>query len=306
MKVLAALGEMTAPIFWTFHYGCSINYGKHRVNSVTFSQGYATIKTMSISPGNPISASGPVNGSSSGVISPEETLDITAALADPTRYGIYRAIVDAAGVALTVSEVAEQFSLHPNVARMHLQKLVDVGLVHADTRKSQGGGRPARIYSLSDRVASLQFPPRDYQLLASLALQIVDTIAEAEPEVLERVGVEMGREEGRRALRRDGLDPRHHTFAEMLDSFRSATASLGLFPRIDRDPDGTVRFEIRNCVFRELSARYPGLVCKLHTAVVRGLLEEYFSQFDLEAGPAIFAGDSTCLFTVHIPSAAEG
>lgn len=249
---------------------------------------------------NPIATDQPPRESASGVVSPEETLDLTGALADPTRYGIYQAIVGAAGEALTVSDVAERFSLHPNVARMHLQKLVDVGLVQTDTRKSKGGGRPARTYRLSNRVASLQFPPRDYQLLASLALQVVESLAGSEPDVLTRVGVEMGREEGRRALKRDGLDPQRHTLDEVIASFRSTTAKLGLFPRIEREDNGAVRFEIRNCVFRELSVRYPGTVCKLHTAVFQGLLEEYFTSFELQATPGIHAGDSACLFNVRL------
>ena len=100
---------------------------------------------------------------------------------------------------------------------MHLQKLVDVGLVIADTRRSRGGGRPARIYTLSSRVASLQFPPRDYQLLAALALDVISSLTAEEPELLDRVGSELGREEGRRALRREGLDPSRHELRVLLE-----------------------------------------------------------------------------------------
>jgi predicted ArsR family transcriptional regulator len=232
--------------------------------------------------------------------SPDETLDITSALGDPTRYAIYRAIVDAAGDALTVAEVATRFSLHPNVARMHLQKLVDVGLVQVDTRKSKGGGRPARIYRLSERVASLHFPPRDYQLLAGVTLQVLQTLAAEQPDLLERVGSEIGREEGRKALRRDSLDPSTGDLETVLDSFRNTCVALGLFPRVERSADDTVNVEIRNCVFRELSARFPDLVCTLHTAMLRGILETYLEAFDLEAQPAICAGENSCLFSVTI------
>lgn len=232
--------------------------------------------------------------------SDQRTLDITGALADPTRYGIYRAIIDAAGEPLTVLEVAERFSLHPNVARMHLQKLVDVGLVASDTRKSSGGGRPARTYRLGSEVANLQFPPRDYQLLASLTLQVVDNLADKDGAVLERVGLEMGREEGRRALDRDRLDPTTAPPGRTLESLARTCADLGLFPRIETQDDRIV-VEIRNCVFRELSPRHPKLVCGLHTALLRGILEAYFGTIALAAEPAIFAGESACLFRASIP-----
>lgn len=234
------------------------------------------------------------------VLSPEETLDITGALGDPTRYGIYRAIVEAAGEPLTVAQVAEEFSLHPNVARMHLQKLVDVGLVAADTRRSKGGGRPARIYMLSDRVASLQFPPRDYQLLAALALKVVSSLTDDDPEALDRIGGELGRDEGRRALKRDGLDPAHHDLQALLDSLTRTAVGLGLYPRIEQRTDGSVDFEIRNCVFRELSATHPELVCRLHTAMLQGLVEEYVAAFRLEGGPAIATGGASCMFTLRL------
>jgi predicted ArsR family transcriptional regulator len=232
--------------------------------------------------------------------SDQNTLDVTNALADPTRYGIYRAIVDAAGDPLTVLDVAKRFSLHPNVARMHLQKLVDVGLVQSDTRKSAGGGRPARIYRLGPRVASIQFPPRDYQLLASLTLQVVDDLPGDSSSTLERVGLEMGREEGRRALGRDNVDPGTSSAQQVVDSFKKTCADLGLYPRIENG-DGRITVEIRNCVFRELSARHPGLVCSMHTALLRGILEAYFGEVGLDAQPAISSGDAACFFRVTVP-----
>lgn len=239
---------------------------------------------------------------SSSIPSDQRALDLTGALADPTRYAIYRALVDAAGEPLTVLEIAERFSLHPNVARMHLQKLVDVGLVQSDTRRSAGGGRPARIYRLGSEVATLQFPPRDYQLLASLTLQVVDNLARDDSGLLERVGIDMGREEARRALARDHLDPTRASLERRVDSLRRTCGELGLSPRIEASEE-SVQIEIRNCVFRELSPRHPQLVCGLHTALLRGILEVYFGDVGLDPRPAIFAGEASCLFKATIPVA---
>ena len=73
---------------------------------------------------------------------------------------------------VTVAEVAERFGLHPNVARMHLTKLEQAGLLlDRDCARAKGGGRPARLYSLSDQVSSFDMPPRRYDLLSSLALK---------------------------------------------------------------------------------------------------------------------------------------
>jgi len=236
----------------------------------------------------------------SSVLSNSAALDLTGALADPTRYGIYQAIVEAAGEPLTVLQVADRFNLHPNVARMHLQKLVDVSLVRADTRKSKGGGRPARIYRLSDQAANLQFPPRDYRTLAALALHAVTAPNENPADALEQAGTDFGREEGRRGLQRDDLDPKHSSLDQVLESLNRTLVLLGLFPRIVRQTDGQIDFEIRNCVYRELSTQFPGVVCRLHTAVLRGMLEEYLLGMELEIKAPMSTDDSSCSFMVHI------
>ncbi|GAB4257269.1 MAG: transcriptional regulator [Thermoleophilia bacterium] len=224
---------------------------------------------------------------------------MTNALSDPTRYAIYRALVDENGRYVTVADIAEKFTLHPNVARMHLQKLVDVGLVETDTRKSPAGGRPARIYRLTDRVANLQFPPRDYRLLASLALQVVENLASEKPDILEEVGREIGREEGRKVLGRLREIPAGDT-EEMLKLLEETCTSLGLFPRVTRDGKGGISIEVRNCVFRELSTNYPKLVCALHEAMLQGLLEAFLPEFALEAEPAICRGEGACHFAVGL------
>lgn len=233
-------------------------------------------------------------------------LDISAALADPTRHAIYNAIVEAAGDPRTVAHIADQFSLHPNVARMHLQKLVDVGLVSSGVRKSVKGGRPARIYRVSEQAANMHFPPRDYQALATVTLRALLEVTGADSGALDRAGLELGREEGRQALQRDSLDPGRADMATIVESLRSTCADLGLFPTIEVLEDGSVRLDVRNCVFRELSSRYPEQVCRLHSAILQGLLEEYLTAFSLESKPGIFDGSgSSCVFTVHF-SAPEG
>lgn len=241
-----------------------------------------------------------MNLSPVGILPRQAVLDLTGALADPTRYGIYQAIIEAAGEALTVVQMAERFNLHPNVARMHLQKLVDVGLVRADTRKSKGGGRPARTYRLSNQAAELQFPPRDYRSLAAMALQAIISTDQSPMEALELAGTDFGHEEGRRGMKRDDLDPGRATLDEVLESLRATCIRLGLFPRIERSTNGHVDFEIKNCVYRELSAQFPGLVCRLHAAVLRGMLDQYLLGMELETKPTPSPDDNSCSFVARI------
>lgn len=67
------------------------------------------------------------------------------ALRSTTRASIYEHLQQV-GAGQTVRDVAGEFSLHPNVARTHLETLADAGLVVVSSRKHPGGGRPAKVY----------------------------------------------------------------------------------------------------------------------------------------------------------------
>src|SRR5918911_455825 len=45
----------------------------------------------------------------------------------------------------TVKEIAEHFAIHPNVARAHLDLMVEAGFLATETRR-QTKGRPAKVY----------------------------------------------------------------------------------------------------------------------------------------------------------------
>ena len=72
----------------------------------------------------------------------EQTLKITSVLSDPTRYKIYQYITERHND-VTVQEIADQFEIHPNVARLHLSKLEDVSMLSSETKKTGKGGRPS-------------------------------------------------------------------------------------------------------------------------------------------------------------------
>src|ERR1700735_1760124 len=70
---------------------------------------------------------------------------VAAAFGDPTRRDIFLHVRSTPGV--TATEVATTFSLHPNVARHHLQRLIDGGYLRVETdRRSAGAGRPSKQF----------------------------------------------------------------------------------------------------------------------------------------------------------------
>lgn len=206
--------------------------------------------------------------------------ELSAVLADDTRYHIYRAIAEQPGTDVTVADIAARFRLHPNVARMHLSKLEQAGFLVTDLRKTSGGGRPARLYRLSDKVVTFGFPPRRYELLARLALAALSvdgSVAKAD-----RVARDAGLSEGRRVVAGERRAPR--TPDDVMALVRRVTEDQGLLPELAWRGDG-LHVTVHNCAFRELSGADPDLVCSLHRAFLEGVVEVVMAAF----GPVAFS-----------------
>jgi len=61
----------------------------------------------------------------------------------PTRAAILSLLLRSG--AKTVKEIADAFSIHPNVARAHLDLMVEAGFLASETRR-RAKGRPAKVY----------------------------------------------------------------------------------------------------------------------------------------------------------------
>ena len=70
--------------------------------------------------------------------------DLTSSLGDPTRRAIYIAVRESVEP-MTTSKVAALFDIHPNVARAHLDLMVESGFLMTETRR-RDKGRPAKVY----------------------------------------------------------------------------------------------------------------------------------------------------------------
>ena len=93
---------------------------------------------------------------------------ITSAFGDPTRREIYL-FAHSTPIGVTASEVAEQFDLHANVARHHLDKLSAGGYLEISTERPTGGsggaGRPSKRYRACDENMTLNVSVRQDDVL---------------------------------------------------------------------------------------------------------------------------------------------
>jgi predicted ArsR family transcriptional regulator len=191
--------------------------------------------------------------------------EIAATLGDPTRRGIYVSVREADGPA-TVARTAAAFDIHPNVARHHLDRLVDDGyLVVASGRPAgEGAGRPAKHYTASDKQIALSYPPRRYDLLADLLVQVIEQI---DPDGGPDAAEEVGRAYGRRLAVETGITDAGGSGAA-LEAVSQALLGVGFGTTAQ---PGTL--VTHHCPFGRTAAEHPEVVCRLDQGIVSGLLE---------------------------------
>ena len=196
--------------------------------------------------------------------------DLASSLGDATRRGIYISVREAAEP-VTANEIAELFGIHPNVARHHLDRLVDDGYLQVSHRRRSGrrgpgAGRPAKHYEQTGKEVSVQFPARRYDLLSELLVRVVERLA---PDDAAAVAEEVGREYGREIAGEIGL-PADAGFDTAVQAVARAMMGVGFGTEADASER---QMFTKFCPFGETAANHPAVVCRLDQGIVSGLLE---------------------------------
>ncbi|PLS15252.1 transcriptional regulator [Bacillus sp. M6-12] len=229
----------------------------------------------------------------------EQTLKITSVLSDPTRYYIYQYITKR-HQEVTVQEIADSFTIHPNVARLHLSKLEDVNMLTSETKKTGKGGRPSRLYRLSNDVIQLHFPYRDYQLLARIAIESMLTLGEEGKKALFQTGRKFGQELVEQHLS-SGTLVTDLTFDQKLVILKEAASMAGLYPEFQPNEENTkIYFQIFNCPFKEIAYHDAEAVCDMHHAFLQGMFQSLFDSVELVEKETMTAGCDSCSYQAFV------
>jgi predicted ArsR family transcriptional regulator len=230
----------------------------------------------------------------------EQTLKITNVLSDPTRYYIYQYISQKHDD-VTVHEIAEQFNIHPNVARLHLTKLEDVHMLVSETQKTGKGGRPSRLYRLSDEVVQLQFPFRDYQMLAKIAIDTLMNLGEAGEQALYETGKKFGKELMERHLLHLNVSAADLSFEQKINIMKEATMTLGLSPEFQVNEDQTkIFYQVYNCPFKEVALEKERAICNMHGFMMKGLFETLFPNIELTRNESLLKDCKSCNYKLSL------
>ena len=244
--------------------------------------------------------------------------DVASVLADPTRFRIYESLAQSRPRADTAQEIARQFYLHPKVARTHLGRLEEVGLVESFLEKSGRGGRPARRYRAVDRAVTLQFPRRDWLSLSRLLVRTLEELGPAAVEAAQRNAYEEGLAAGRRLASQLAHGPDGNPTAAangpanwadrlsiepLQQALRQHAAAQSVWAR----SDGGLTIRFTTCVLREVAQDYPQTVCGIHRAYLHGLLEGLVGPLRMVVeNSMLFHEQATCDWALYpVPGAAE-
>jgi predicted ArsR family transcriptional regulator len=191
------------------------------------------------------------------------------ALGEETRFRIYRQLCVAGGP-VSVSHLAERFSLHPNAIRQHLARLEQAGLAvsHPD-REGGGAGRPRRLYEPSPEPVEFTHPPRSTRALVSVLADAMDSLP-TDRRQLVQFGRGWGRSWATRRKRVNGSPPRSRRGrAELL---ARELVEWGWRPTTKREAGG-IRLTTGRCLFHDRAPGVNGRCCALEEGLLSGLVE---------------------------------
>jgi len=242
----------------------------------------------------------------------DQSVKAAKALALPTRSAMLAHLLKSEP--LTAREIAEEFSLHPNVARAHLDLLVEAGFLSTAIRR-RGKGRPAKVYftwegemgapedwEVSSRPEA--FPeaemlaveeeaeaalPNPYRLIAAILIRLVERLDRDE---VYQLAEQVAREEGRKLVqgyRAGGLD-----FAAAVRAMVEELRRFSPQAHIDRLEHDYAEIETPDCPFRDIALEHSDLVAIVDPALKEGAMAALGHPSEVELEASVARGDPVC------------
>lgn len=222
---------------------------------------------------------------------------ITSAFGDPTRRAIYL-FVRGVDDGVTAAEVAAEFSLHPNVARHHLDKLAAGNYVEVTMVRPSGGGagRPSKRYSAGANLPDDVFPVRSDDLVLSL---LGKTLALLPDDKAAAIAEEVGQEYGRAmaaALTGSDLATGQRSLRSAMQSVADALTAHGFAAHTEKR-NNQLRIVNNHCPFGDVAIEHP-VICAVDRGMVKGMLKALYGDADVSTTESLPQGDTFCATAV--------
>jgi predicted ArsR family transcriptional regulator len=193
-----------------------------------------------------------------------------SSLDDPVRRRLY-ALVSARAEPMGRDDAASAAGIGRALAAYHLDKLVETGLLTAtyqrpEGRTGPGAGRPAKLYSRSDREFAVTVPPREYELAARMLVRAVESDTSGRSRAaLHAAAFQHGQELGSQVV--SGRASVRNAAASAVRDLETVLEGHGYEP--ERGDDDVMR--LRNCPFHQLARQHKDTVCAMNLALIDGV-----------------------------------
>ncbi len=201
----------------------------------------------------------------------ERVYETARALGEETRFRIYRQLRVSADP-VSVTDLAETFSLHPNAIRQHLARLEQAGLVVSRPHREGGAGRPRRLYRARPEPLELNRSGSTVSAVVTLLSEAIDTLP-ADHDQLVAFGEAWGRAWAKRRKRANGAPRSRRGRAELL---ATELTEWGWEPTTRRE-DGVLRLETGRCLFNGSTPGRNDRCCALEEGLLAGLVDGILS-----------------------------
>jgi predicted ArsR family transcriptional regulator len=231
---------------------------------------------------------------------------VSAAFGDPTRRDIFLHVRAEPGI--TATEVAATFSLHPNVARHHLQRLVDGGYLRVEsgrrstsfgsgsgsgTGSGSAVGRPSKQFFCVEEELTIGVVQRRDDLLMRLLAEAMQRLG---PEEAETMAAHVGEEYGRSLAARMTPTEGQRTIRAAMHVVADTLTAHG-FAAHAEDRGATTAVVAEQCPFGDASTTNP-VLCAVDRGMVKGLLSGLCGKASEHALPVMLSsrarGDAAC------------
>lgn len=226
-------------------------------------------------------------------------LKITSTLADETRFSIYEYMLQHKEY-FSVQDIARQFNIHSNVARLHLTKLSEIGIISAEYLNTGKGGRPGRVYRAKQEGIHLSFPRRDQSLLIKWSIELIHELGE---EALQKA-IQISYKDGKKSMQQILNDYKHKqplSFKNKINILTQSASLIGYIVEIEDEPImKTITFSIFNCPFHDQFSQYGEIICKLHESYLLGQVEELFEANDFIQVESMLHNCDFCKYKISV------
>lgn len=208
-----------------------------------------------------------------------------AALGDPIRRRLYEFVVAHDG-SVNRDVAAAGVDIARHVAKFHLDRLEEEGLLEAEYRRPSGrsgpgAGRPTKYYRRTSREISVSLPERHYDLAGRVLAQAI-TVSQ-EKAIPVALALEMSANDFGQLMAREvksKLDKGSNK-TKVKAAITEVLADHGYEPRKE---DG--RLLLANCPFHSLAQEYTALICGINHNLMNALINELPPSFKADLEPA--------------------